>query len=341
MWDWAAIRSRWEPVYGWPERPAMVGISTDAVAARERYDFWRHIAYYHFDAAPRPAGAPFEARATGAVSTEAELFLYESDGVEGAHAAHQALDGGDYLGIGLVLAGERRSEEEGDCRVRTAAGLPFVFDPGRSARIGWTRHRGLHLNIRGARLIDAVGTEIPQASRLVDGLRRASMFPLLRDQLVTVARSLPALDADGRALALDIVCRVARHTLGQALQTAASDGGHDPSDLYVAALSVIERHLAHPNLGPEAIARALGCSRATLYRAFQEQGQGVADVIHDLRFRRARHKLETAAPGRGIAEIAIACGILDTVNFSRRFRDRFGMAPSEVRGASLASGLAP
>ena len=100
--------------------------------------------------------------------------------------------------------------------------------------------------------------------------------------------------------------------------------------LRAAALALIEAYFSEPGLSPEWLAGRLGCSRATLYRAFKSDPGGIAALISDRRFAEAKRRL-LLQPDLPVADVALGCGILDTVNFSRTFRRRFGMKPSDVR----------
>lgn len=80
----------------------------------------------------------------------------------------------------------------------------------------------------------------------------------------------------------------------------------------------------------DAVARAAGVSRATLYRAFDADG-GVNRYIQDRRLhhaRRALRKRTGATPT--IADISYQYGFASATHFSRQFRARFGYSPSEV-----------
>nr|WP_246753067.1 helix-turn-helix domain-containing protein [Sinorhizobium sp. BG8] len=94
----------------------------------------------------------------------------------------------------------------------------------------------------------------------------------------------------------------------------------------------IDKHLSSHELGPEYLSKTFGLSRASLYRLFEPIG-GVTEYI---RSRRLRWAFDALADGRKrtIGEIAYSCGFTDVSVFSRAFRNRFGISPSEARGAN-------
>lgn len=108
------------------------------------------------------------------------------------------------------------------------------------------------------------------------------------------------------------------------------------------ARSFILRHLDEPELDVATVANAVNASRATLYRAFENDG-GIRDFINRMRLDAARKILEAEPPQRGlILNVALSCGLNSSNQLSRAFKGRFGMTPSEfnllhakIRGSSL------
>ncbi|MBO8191576.1 AraC family transcriptional regulator [Streptomyces oryzae] len=79
------------------------------------------------------------------------------------------------------------------------------------------------------------------------------------------------------------------------------------------------------------LARAVGCSRFALYRAFRtEYGMAPSDYQRQLRLRRARHLLAT---GTTSADAAAATGFADQAHFSRWFHRTYGITPSTFQRA--------
>jgi len=94
----------------------------------------------------------------------------------------------------------------------------------------------------------------------------------------------------------------------------------------------IENNLARSDLDIEEIAQRMGCSRRYIFRAFQAADTTPSQYIWDLRLERTREHLTTDSfRGGSISEIAFACGFSSTAHFSRAFRKRYGMSPSEAR----------
>ena len=70
---------------------------------------------------------------------------------------------------------------------------------------------------------------------------------------------------------------------------------------------------------------------------FAAKGESVANYLRELRLRRAHDLLTHGdASKEQIGDIAYRCGFEDPVHFTRLFRQRFGLTPSELR-SSVAS----
>jgi AraC-like DNA-binding protein len=98
----------------------------------------------------------------------------------------------------------------------------------------------------------------------------------------------------------------------------------------------IQRHiranLADPRLSPASVAEALHLSRTTVYAALSPDEEGVAAEIRRQRLERARAMLLDPSQTRSVAQIAHAVGLPNAAHFSRIFRARYGLNPSELRG---------
>ncbi|KAA0180015.1 helix-turn-helix transcriptional regulator [Cupriavidus gilardii] len=101
--------------------------------------------------------------------------------------------------------------------------------------------------------------------------------------------------------------------------------------IYRAALAHIATHLSDPQLTGQRLARAVGCSRPTLYRAFAMHGTTVAARLLDARMAHARALLEAAGDTAKLAGIAFDCGYADVSAFIRAFRRAHGVTPRQWR----------
>ncbi len=94
----------------------------------------------------------------------------------------------------------------------------------------------------------------------------------------------------------------------------------------------LERHLRDSRLSVAEIAAALNCSKRLLHKAFSAEAHSLEASIVSARLELCRRDL--AAPAlrhRSITELAMGAGFGNMAHFSRAFRGRYGMSPSEWR----------
>jgi AraC-like DNA-binding protein len=94
----------------------------------------------------------------------------------------------------------------------------------------------------------------------------------------------------------------------------------------------VMRRLGDPGLSVDGIAQALNVSRRHLYNAFADEPDGVAGFVLARRIDACKAAFDDPRSGsRSITEIAMDHGFSNAAHFSRVFRDRVGLAPSEYR----------
>ncbi|WP_137937412.1 AraC family transcriptional regulator [Chitinivorax sp. B] len=111
---------------------------------------------------------------------------------------------------------------------------------------------------------------------------------------------------------------------GQALFVANNGGVVDRVRQWVMLLP------AHPWTTAELAAR-MNCSEATLRRKLAHFGASVRDILENVRMGQGLALLQTSS--HDVAEIAAQCGYQSASRFSIRFRERYGLSPSELRRA--------
>jgi len=152
---------------------------------------------------------------------------------------------------------------------------------------------------------------------------------LLREHLLSMSKVAPRLGGPDGKLASEVAAVLISAGLSSAVTGQASE-----TDLLRTGLQAIqgfiEKHLVDPNLSTEMIMRHFGLSRSALYRTFEPLG-GVADYIRERRLNRAFLRLSSVGTGRGVvAKLAYMNGFYNEAAFSRAFRQRFGMNPSDA-----------
>lgn len=97
----------------------------------------------------------------------------------------------------------------------------------------------------------------------------------------------------------------------------------------IATITLMNRHIEDP-LTMDSIAAATGYSRRQIERLFHDAtGKAPAEFYRGLRLDRGRNLLSTT--NMTLQEIAMASGFASVSHFSRKFRERFGAAPSKLK----------
>jgi len=100
----------------------------------------------------------------------------------------------------------------------------------------------------------------------------------------------------------------------------------------------VDQCLGDPQLDPDAIARALNCSKRLLHKAFENEDCSLLQYIWARRLDAVRADLtDPAQAGRSLTAIAFDRGFSSAAHFSRSFRSRFGIRPSDWRSEALAA----
>lgn len=98
----------------------------------------------------------------------------------------------------------------------------------------------------------------------------------------------------------------------------------------------VERHLepllASGSARIDRVARAMGCSRQTLYRRLKAEGVTFEQVLDGLRHRRALKLVR--GQGLSVKDAAYRLGFSDPAAFSRAFKRWTGKSPRDLRGAN-------
>jgi signal transduction histidine kinase/AraC-like DNA-binding protein len=95
-------------------------------------------------------------------------------------------------------------------------------------------------------------------------------------------------------------------------------------------VSIVESNLSDENFGVDDISKKIGISRVQMYRKVKAlMGYNVNDYLITVRLQKAKYLLSHEA--LSIAEIAFMVGISSQAYFSRLFKSKFGLTPSEYK----------
>lgn len=126
--------------------------------------------------------------------------------------------------------------------------------------------------------------------------------------------------------AVSLLAAVAQEQIGKG---SAELPGADQV-LLLRVQTFIRWHLCDPDLTPLVIARAHQISVRYLHRLFENEGTTVCRLIRELRFEECRRELASPGPASaGVGTVARRWGFTSATHFSRVFRGRYGMPPTE------------
>lgn len=305
--------------------------STREVAPRDRFDYCRAF----------PTASHIE-RSLGAHDDFLAVFKYAAtpDGIEYGDIAIDACvsrfgPGGDdaYVDIGMLNAGTMRIRHGRDQTLMLHAGRgPVLFDASRPMTTYTSKSDVGYLRLPRAVVVAAIG-----GSAVPRGMAVRALAPgILTTQLGACLRGVASGSIQGTVAVVDAL-RTARALALVALANLRGSGHHWSGELddalFVAACHQLAQHVANPRVTADAVAAALGCSRAQLYRLFAVRGERVVEHLRELRLRHAARLLRVE-PDAAIGTVATRCGYTEPIAFDRAFRRRFGMTPTDWRALS-------
>lgn len=344
VWNWAPGTAdpvapnvnahTWAARHGSPKRFMAFEVSTEELSADEAYDHWCATVFHNFMADPRNEEqmAGFYAHAAAMLLPRGEFFVYQSDAISGTRTVAQARTSESRdIDIGLVLAGMRHEQAPDGSASTAMEGDVFVYDPTQPTRVAWTTHEGAHLKLRRSDVEKAIGQEIPEARRLTTLLDDSELWPFLRQQLLLLAKQRQRLSAMQQAAVLDNIIELALVVLSNLGLRAGEAQRSARKEQFIAAQQYIEAHLSDPDLGVATVAEAINYSRSSLYRLFAEHDLTVASYILERRLQRFRKLLLHSDEHVTVATLAQRCGVRNASGFNKKFEERFGIAPGDIR----------
>jgi len=312
-------------------------ISTDDLAPAERFDFWATDVLRSVEVDPPDAWQrkDFRAKVISLATATGEMHYAESDGF-GVHITRQTIRKSplDELALFLVLDGEAQCVYDEDEVATVGRGGFFLLDGLRPSSLRFSQQKFIQLDLSRALFESAFPRSMPVPSLINAALAQSRLAGLLRDHLQQFPRMAQELEPTEQVGLLDASESFAITTIAAAFSAAHEGAEHLNDGLFAAAQRHIRRQLVNPDLSADAVAAAIGCSRATLYRLFADRELTVQGYVRELRLQQfmrflQREKNKTVP----IHILAMRCGFYDGSNVSRVFRRRFGVSPSEAREA--------
>ncbi|NLR97719.1 helix-turn-helix domain-containing protein [Rhizobium sp. P38BS-XIX] len=162
------------------------------------------------------------------------------------------------------------------------------------------------------------------------------MCRILLSLMDSTIHEIDHLDEAGRSSVGQTMIELVRTMIGADLLQARPLT--NPLDVLLRRIKdFIDINLERPDLTVSMIARRMGCSVRYVYRAFEDECLTPSEYIWDRRVQKAAVQLQAAGGYAGeISEIAFALGFSSSAHFSRAFRHRYGVSPSQWRKAGMS-----
>jgi AraC-like DNA-binding protein len=237
-------------------------------------------------------------------------------------------------GVAVIfnLAGTSSTLQDGRDAV-VGAGDLVLLDQRPAVHTSSAGSRSLLLEVPRERLASALGsTQLYTALTVGAELASTSLALTFVQELIRVAPQLTP-DAASRmgSVAVDLVVASIAERLAREVPRPLHG-----TVVVQRAKAYVEAHLGDTTLDPPQLAAAVGVSLRRLQELFHERGQHISDWIWQRRLEAATRRL--ADPGCAhlpIGTLAYGSGFANQAHFSRRFKERHGMAPSAYRHGAL------
>lgn len=238
---------------------------------------------------------------------------------------HLSLNPGSYLKVQIFQGGDGTLNTLEKCQLLDAGSVHLVnqsstYRQKMSAGENWTV-------LVPTVLLDIEDGVLPNYINFPFDTGEGNFLAAMTKKIFDEAGSMPLAVATGAARAYVAMLQ------GLIDWQISASGGESIRDVRMSsAKRVIASKLSDPNLSIETIQSVVGASRATLFRDFAPIG-GIHRYIRERRLEHAYRELALRKDQRGVVSaVWKASGFSSLSDFSRAFRNHYGVPPSEIVG---------
>jgi AraC family transcriptional activator of tynA and feaB len=318
-----------------PQTSEFSRVTVDDVPAGDRFDFWRQLFVGSYIDRPQPeTRRTFRGEVLGCADSDGSVFAnIRADPMICTFGKRAS----DLILLSFIGRGTFQLRDGDDTTIADSGSGLMLFDCDRPAVTSSTAYEVSYLALPRSTVVAAMGgQDLTPGSAAMRILPKDGLASILLAHMRAMAEHGAKLDRYESAIATKTANELAIALLAQLGRKRPEESEQHEDAFYAAARRYIELNCWRYDLTADAIAAAIGCSRAHLYRLFASRDQTVAGMMRDVRLLRARSLLETEL-SEPIGLIAFNTGYTDLSAFGKAFKRHFGMSPSECRALALAA----
>ena len=308
-------------------------IDSSSVVAAQRVEYWREMISSSFVALD--CKVPESTRFTGSLTNGALRDIQFSRVVAGAQSVSRTMtrirhNPEDFFLLSFQLRGNGRVVQ---------ADRDGLLKPGDFALYDSARPYGLIFDTDFEQIVlrlprTLLGGRLASLDRItaVPFRSQNASASLAFDFVAKLSREFDHLAPGVQAVFHQALVEILVATLAEPLGAQAPRGFPGRMALRQRIGNFVETNLGRSDLECRRVAAAHGISPRYLTKLFAAEELTPSEWIWSRRLERARSAIETSWPsGPSITQLAYDCGFKDPAHFSRAFKARFGMSPSELR----------
>ncbi|KZL17420.1 Transcriptional activator FeaR [Pseudovibrio sp. WM33] len=308
--------------------------SVDGVAPDERFSLWKESISFMFQVEADHAVRSDEFTAEVDAHMFGQIILARTKSRKQFWERSEltiAKDGMDHFMIQLFETGDMIFEHDGAQHSVAQDGL-IIFDLARTSKSWTNTFSNLSLIIPRELLEPKLVYPDGQHMRRLPAAQ--PMVQLLYSHIKTLKELSGQLSLSQAADINPATISLVTACLNSTSEGVALDEANSHAAQIMLAKRTISEHLSNPDLSPETVAIKAGISRSKLYEMFRNYG-GVKSFILEQRLKGAMMALiSNSNAHRSNSEIAFSFGFTYESTFSRAFKKRFSMTPSEARNSA-------
>lgn len=243
------------------------------------------------------------------------------------------------VSIWVIEKGHLVLDQPGAGHTHFGPGSVLLWNGAQPPQGHWDHARFGYVRLSAPRHPQHVGHAAATDVRAAQRIEHLGLAPFLAAHLNTFATHAATLSAADLGEVVGGIVQVAEALLKVVLAPPAAAlavGAASPDAGRLQAVHrYIELNLHRNDLSVADIARGTSMSRAQLYRLFATQETSVHGTLREKRLQKSLGCLAQSDGKRlSIGAIGHACGFSDPAVFSKLFRQRFDLAPRDVRAAA-------